>query len=347
MSEKETKPPRKVLYRTMLLLASVVCGSLLLAYLGLVPEMKLFGNAQAETSRFELDDIPFNGARAYEYLKQLCAIGPRPSGSPGMAAQQKLLEDHFGKLGGKVYRQEFSTRHPLDGSPVAICNLIAQWHPERRRRILLCAHYDTLPYPMLDQVDPKGVFVGANDGASGVALLMELAHEMSDLLERDQTEFGVDIVMLDAEEFIFHPRGRFFIGSEYFAKHYAAKNLPYEGRYRWGVLLDMIGDADLRIEQERNSLWWRDTRPLIAQIWDTARRLQVREFVPKRGIEVRDDHVPLHNIGGIPICDLIDFDYPPWHTRGDTPDKCSALSLAKVGWVVREWLRTADSRDNR
>ena len=346
MSQKKTKPPRRLLCRTMLLLVSVVCGALLLAYLGLAPELRLDGDARAGTSRFELEDIPFNGARAYEYLKQLCAIGPRPSGSPGMAAQQKLLEDHFGKLGGKVHRQEFRSRHPLDGKPVAICNLIAQWYPERKHRILLCAHYDTLPYPMLDRVDPRGVFVGANDGASGVALLMELAHEMSDLLERDQTEFGVDIVMLDAEEFIFSPRGRFFLGSEHFARSYAAGNLPYEGRYRWGVLLDMIGDADLRIEQEGNSMWWRDTRPLMAQIWATARRLQVREFVPKKGMEVRDDHVPLHNIGGIPICDLIDFDYPPWHTRGDTPDKCSALSLAKVGWVVREWLKTADSRDD-
>ena len=345
MNQKKTKPLRRLFYRALLLLASLVCGYLLLSYLDLVPEMKLGGDARAATSRFKLDDIPFNGARSYEYLKQLCAIGRRPSGSPGMAAQQQLLEEHFGKLGGKIHRQEFRATHPLDGTPVAMCNLIAQWRPERKQRVLLCAHYDTLPYPMLDKVDPKGVFVGANDGASGVALLMELAHEMSDILERDQTEFGVDIVMLDGEEFIFHSRNRYFLGSEYFAKSYAAGNLPYKGRYRWGILLDMIGDADLRIEQERNSLWWRDTRPLINQIWATARRLQVREFVPKKGIEVLDDHVPLHNIGGIPICDLIDFDYPPWHTRGDTPDKCSALSLAKVGWVVREWLKAANSRD--
>jgi len=303
MSQKITKPPRRLLFRTTLLLASAVCGALLLAYLGLVPEIELGGDARAAASQFELKDIPFNGARAYEYLKQLCAIGPRPSGSPGMAAQQELLEDHFGKLGAKVHRQEFRTRHPSDGTAVAMCNLIAQWYPERQRRILLCAHYDTLPYPMLDRVDPKGIFLGANDGASGVSLLMELAHEMSDLLERDQTEFGVDIVMLDGEEFVFHPRGRYFLGSEYFAEAHADGNLPYEGRYRWGVLLDMIGDADLRIEQERNSMGWRDTRPLMVQIWATARRLRVREFVPRKGVEVLDDHVPLHNIGGIPISD--------------------------------------------
>ncbi len=196
MSEKEAKPGRRVLRRMLLLLALFGGGALVLAYLGLVPDMKLNGDAQAATSRFELDDIPFNGARSYGYLKQLCAIGRRPSGSPGMTAQQELLEEHFGKLGAKVHRQEFKVRHPLDGNWVPMCNLIAQWHPERRQRVLLCAHYDTLPYPMLDPVDPRGVFVGANDGGSGVAVLMELANEMSEILDRDQTEVGVEIVML-------------------------------------------------------------------------------------------------------------------------------------------------------
>jgi glutaminyl-peptide cyclotransferase len=345
MSQETAKPPLRLSYRTMFLLISVAGVIILLAYLGMVPEMTLDGDAQAATSRFELDDIPFNGARAFEYLEQLCALGRRPSGSEGMAAQQELLEDHFKKLGATVHRQEFRVRHPLSGNPVAMCNLIAQWHPERKQRILLCAHYDTLPYPMLDPVDRQGVFVGANDGGSGVALLMEMAHELTDLLADDQTQFGVDLVMLDGEEFIFEPKGRYFLGSEYFARSYAAGNLPYQGRYRWGILLDMIGDADLGIKQEANSFGWRDTRPLVFQIWATARRLQVREFIPEKGKEILDDHVPLHNIGGIPICDLIDFDYPPWHTREDTPDKCSALSLAKVGWVVREWLKTANSRD--
>ncbi len=103
----------------------------------------------------------------------------------------------------------------------------------------------------------------------------------------------------------------------------------------------MVGKADLQIGQEGNSLWWKDTRPLVMEIWATAARLGVREFVPKKLHEVEDDHLMLHNIGHISCIDLIDFDYPPWHTQGDTPDKCSALSLAKVGWVLEEWLKTA------
>jgi hypothetical protein len=107
----------------------------------------------------------------------------------------------------------------------------------------------------------------------------------------------------------------------------------------------MIGDADLQLYQERNSTWWRDTRPLVDEIWATARRLGVREFIPRRKHEVRDDHLPLHNIGKIPTCDIIDFDYPAWHTQADTPERCSALSLAKVGWVLREWLSTTRPKE--
>ena len=290
------------------------------------------GGQRSAKSDLKLEDIPFNGTRAYDYLKQLCEIGPRPSGSPGMAEQQKMLEEFFQKAGGQVEFQRFHYRHPLDGSAVPIGNLIVRWQPERKERILLCTHYDTLPYPMLDPVDPKGRFVGANDGTSGVAVLMELAHMMPEL----KTHYGVDFVLLDAEEFIFKQDGRFFVGSEYFARQYATQPRSYE--YRWGILLDMIGDADLQIYQERYSLGWPKTRPLVQQIWATARRLGVREFIPRPKHAVRDDHVPLNVIGGIPTCNIIDFDYPPWHTRGDTPDKCSPESLAKVGWVVWEWL---------
>jgi peptidase M28-like protein len=300
--------------------------------------------ADAAQSHLTLQDIPFDGSQAYQYLKQICALGRRPSGSDGMAAQQDMVEEHFTKLGGIVHRQSFEYAHPQTGESVPITNLIVQWAPERSERILLACHYDTLPYPLLDRRDPNGVFIGANDGASGVALLMELGHQMPKILEEHQTHFGVDFIFLDAEEFIFTQRGgRYFVGSEFFSRQYAAGQLPYQARYRWGVLLDMIGDADLQVPQEANGLWWRDTQPLLHHIYATAKRLGVREFVHRRGKEIQDDHIMLHNVGKIPTIDLIDFDYPPWHTMGDTPDKCSALSLAKVGWVVCEWLKTAES----
>jgi hypothetical protein len=337
MNPDRRQPTRGVRGQKVFLAAVVLFSGLMLGYLLLFFDGGSDGNAEAATSRLRLEDIPFNGARAYEYLGQLCRLGPRRSGSPAMEVQRKLLEEHFRKLGGQVRLQKFSYTHPLDGTPVPLANIIVQWHPERKERILLCTHYDTLPFPLLDRDDPRGTFIGANDGGSGVALLMELAHEIPKL----RCKYGIDFVLFDAEEFIFwRYGGRFFVGSEWFARDYRRNPPPY--RYRWGVLLDMIGDADLQIYQERNSMWWRDTRPLVLDIWATARRLGVREFVPRKKHEVRDDHLPLHNIARIPTCNIIDFDYPAWHTQADTLDQCSALSLAKVGWVVREWLEAVD-----
>jgi glutaminyl-peptide cyclotransferase len=292
-------------------------------------------NAAPATSNLRLEDIPFNGARAYDYLKQLCAIGPRPSGSLGMQTQQKLLSEHFKRLGGRVEFQRFRTPHPVNNSPVEMANMIVHWHAEKSERILLCAHYDTLPYALEDKENPRGVFVGANDNAGGVALLMELAHDLPGIEGR----YGVDFLLLDGEEFMFTPKGRFFLGSEYFARQYVDK--PPKYRYRWGVLLDMISDKDLQVYQEQNSWLWDDTRPLVKALWATAARLGVREFIARPKHYVEDDHFMLHNIGKIPCIDVIDFDYPPWHTRADTPENCSALSLAKVGWVLSEWLRSA------
>lgn len=293
-------------------------------------------------SRMKQEDIPFNGARAYQHLQEICAIGPRISGSEGMAKQQAYLKAHFEKLGGKVSLQEFDVRHPLDGSRTRLGNMIVSWHPEKIERILLCAHYDTRPFPDQDP-DPnkrRDPFLGANDGASGAALLCEMAQHMPALTSK----YGVDFVLFDGEELIYDPqRDPYFLGSEHFARDYVA-NRPAH-RYRWGVLVDMIGDAELQIYREVNSMSWPETRPLVLDIWNTARDLGVREFIHVNKHTVNDDHVPLRNIAKIPTCDIIDFDYPRprapsyWHTTQDVPAHCSALSLAKVGWVLTEWLK--------
>jgi hypothetical protein len=280
---------------------------------------------------------PLDGMRAYRYLQQICAIGPRPSGSPGMQRQQELVRGHFEQLGGKVTLQEFPADNPLGGPQVQLANVIVQWHPERKERVLLCAHYDTRPLPDQDPnpaLRRSGVFVGANDGASGVAVLMELAHLMPEF----DGAIGVDFLLVDGEEFVYvEQRDPYFLGSTWFARQYVRQPPPY--KYLCGVLLDMVGDSDLQVYQERFSVTWRDTRPIVRDIWATAARLGVKEFVPRAKYEIRDDHLPLRNDGNIPTCDIIDFDYPYWHTTMDTPQRCSPASLAKVGWVVYEWLR--------
>jgi hypothetical protein len=218
-----------------------------------------------------------------------------------------------------------------------MANLIVEWHPERRERILLCTHYDTRPFSSQDRRNPRGTFIGANDGASGTALLMELGHQMAAL----NGKLGVDFVFFDGEEFVFEEgRDPYFIGSEYFATAYVNDRArPYH--YASAVLVDMIADADLQIYPDNQTLSWSDSRPLVDAIWGIARRLGVTEFVVDRSYNVLDDHVKLHEIARIPSCDVIDFNYRAWHTQADTPENCSALSMAKVGWVIHEWLKQA------
>lgn len=292
---------------------------------------------------------PVDGQRAYGYLKELCAIGPRPSGSAGMETQRAFLEEFFKKAGGKVTLQRFRADNPLGGDPVPMANIIAEWHPERRERILLCAHYDTRPRPDKD-LDPvkrrNGIFLGANDGASGVAVLMELARLMPKL----EGPLGVDFVMLDGEELVYvDGRDPYCLGATWFATKYSEEPPPH--KYRWGVVLDMVGDANLQIFQEHFGATWQDTRPMVKAIWATAQRLGVKEFVPRvKYLVSEDDHLPLRNTGKIPTCDIIDFvdafgNPPPatWHTTKDDPQHCAPSSLAKVGWVVYEWIRSEES----
>jgi glutaminyl-peptide cyclotransferase len=277
----------------------------------------------------------FSGSRAMEHLEAVCDLGPRPSGSEAMRKQRSMLAAHFRGLGGRVSGQAFQIRDRRTGQPVHMENLIVNWHPDRTERILVGAHYDTRPFPDRDPVDPQGTFIGANDGASGVALLMELGRFMPDLEGP-----GVDFVLFDAEEYVVGPRDPYFLGSTYFARGYATDRRAGDGpTYRCGVIVDMVADRDLMIWQEVKSLSWPDTRPVVESIWDVAARLGVRQFVPRPRHEIEDDHVPLRMIGRIPTCDIIDFDFPAWHTTRDLPAECSAESLEAVGRVLLAWLR--------
>lgn len=278
----------------------------------------------------------FSGGRAMEHLEAICRLGPRPSGSEGMRRQRAMLAAHFRAARATVSGQAFQIRDRQTGKPVHVENLLVSWHPDRDERILLAAHYDTRPHPDRDPVDPRGVFLGANDGASGVALLMELGRFMPGLAG----PLGVDFVLFDAEEYVFAQRDPYFLGSTFFARQYAAERRAGRGPvYRAAAVIDMVADRDLQIWQEVQSVTWPDTRPVVESIWEVAGRLGVRAFVPRPRHEVKDDHVPLRNIGGIPACSIIDFDYPAWHTTQDVPAACSADSLEAVGRVLLAWLR--------
>jgi glutaminyl-peptide cyclotransferase len=279
----------------------------------------------------------FSGLRAFAHLEAVCKLGPRPSGSAAMDRQRAMLAAHFRAAGATVTGQAFQIRDRRSGQPVHMENLIVEWHPERTERVLIGAHYDTRPFPDRDPVDPRGVFLGANDGASGVAVLMELAASMPSL----EGEVGVDFVLFDAEEYVFAPRDPYCLGSNFFARQYVADGQAgrRRHRYRCGAVVDMVADGDLEIWQEQHSASWPDTRPVVEAIWGVAARMRVRQFVPRPKHAVEDDHVPLRMIARIPTCDIIDLDYPQWHTTHDTPAHCSAESLGAVGSVLLEWLR--------
>ena len=276
---------------------------------------------------------PFDTDRAYNYLVKICELGPRVSGSPGMSRQQKLVAEHLAQHGAKVWMQTFDVSHPLTAEPVRMANLIATWHPEARERVLLACHYDTRPLPDREPDRRQiraGTFLGANDGASGVALFMELAHHMQQL----KCRYGVDFVLFDGEELVFREGDPYFLGSGHFAQNY--KDEPPEHRYVYGVVVDMIGDRNLKIYMEKNSL--RYAPELTRSLFAAARRLREDAFIPQARHEVQDDHLPLNKVAGIPTCDLIDFDFPHWHTTKDVPAACSGASLGKVGRVLQAWL---------
>ena len=177
------------------------------------------------------DSVTFSGTQAMEYLEAICELGPRPSGSKGMEKQRELLIRHFQKAGAKVFRQAFRSRDGRTGDWVHMENLIVSWHPDRDDRVLLGVHYDTRPYPDRDRRDPQGVFIGANDGASGVAVLMELADSMLEI----KGSVGVDFVFFDAEEYVFEEgRDSYCLGSLFFARQYATSRERLD-RYRMPI----------------------------------------------------------------------------------------------------------------
>lgn len=276
----------------------------------------------------------FDPERAFGYLTKICDLGPRISGSQGMERQQQLIADHFTRLKAQVRFQSFDAPHPVSRVPVRMNNIVVSWHPEARERVLLACHYDTRPHADRDpnpNLAARGTFLGANDGASGVALFMELGQH----LPKIKPTYGVDFVFFDGEELVYGERDPYFLGSEAFARSY--RDEPPRHKYVCGALVDMIGDKDLRLYQEKNSL--RFAPEVTKSIWKTARRLGVREFIARAEYDVRDDHLPLNEIADIPTCDIIDFDYPHWHTTRDVPAACSGASLAKVGRVLLAWLQ--------
>jgi len=278
--------------------------------------------------------LPFDAARAMKYLELLCKIGPRISGSDGMAEQQRILKQHFESLGAKVAMQRFVAKQPTVKRDVECHNMIVTWHPERKRRVIFCGHYDTRP--LADQEpqrrDWTKPFVSANDGTSTVAWMMELAHQFKEF----NPEVGIDFVIFDAEEFLYDRDAgdRYFLGSEHFAKTYQQQKPEHQ--YIAAILLDLFAGKGATYPMEGNSRFLAGA--LLEDVYRVAYALKAKSFVWEPGQEVLDDHLALNKVG-IPAIDLIDFSYTHWHKLSDVPENCSGEAMAEVAKVLTVWVQ--------
>lgn len=276
------------------------------------------GNAARETvQNYSL----FDGARAFAGIESQVGFGPRVPGTAGHRACAEYLTERLSSLADSAWNDRWDYPN-ASGDTLELVNICVSFSPEAGRRILLCAHWDTRPVAEHDpDPDQRGLPIpGANDGASGVAVLLELARIFS--LERPQA--GVDIVLFDCEDY-----GDFYAGQDVLvgSGRFAEKNRHY--RPELGILLDMVGDRNARFPYEGNS--WASLPQHCQLVWETAESLGYgRIFVKQVGTGVLDDHIPLLK-SGIRCIDIVQMGLPYWHTLQDTPDKCSPSTLEAVG----------------
>ncbi len=276
----------------------------------------------------------FSADSAWVFLERQVAFGPRNPGSDGHRACKQFLVKTLQRFTPHVQEQQFMHYDAVNRKSFLLTNVIARFQPDNPDRILLCAHWDTRPRADRER-DPakrQQPILGANDGASGVAVLLEIAR----LLAISPVPIGVDIVLFDGEDY-----GReghleeYFLGSRYFARN----NRSFYPRY--AILVDMVGDANLQLPMEGYS--YQKVPEVVNRVWQLGAQLGYGEFQNTIGYYVNDDHVIL-NEHGIPTINIIDFFYPDeshryWHTLEDTPDKCSPRSLKVVGDVLWQLLQ--------
>lgn len=278
----------------------------------------------------------FDGKHAYdEYLIGQLNFGVRPAGSKAIRATGDYIIEQLKQNDWQVETQEFNYRS------IPVRNIIAKTNVGQGPIVILGAHYDTRPRANMDPTNPDAPIMGANDGASGAAVLLELART----LDRTKLKNEVWLAFFDAEDngdlsacdlrvvsqqeptaLCDTTLWNWSVGAEYLAANLQSKPAAV-------IVLDMIGDADQNIYYEQNS-----DKDLQEKLWSIAAGLGYgKSFIPQNKWSMSDDHTPFLQ-RGIRAVDMIDFDYPPWHTTRDMADKVSAASLERVGRVIQVWL---------
>ena len=276
-------------------------------------------------------EAQFDASRAWDHLVKQVDAGPRVPNMPGHDVIREYMLRELRATTDRVDTQDFVWE--VRGTNLNMSNVFGVFGPDAPGKVVLAAHWDSRPQADQDPnpANHQTPIPGANDGASGVAVLLEVAR----VLQAAPPPVGVIILMLDGEDY--GPGiDAMFLGARYWAPHMVPE------RPAWGILLDMIGDRDLHIPREAQSQ--ARAGAVNDRVWQAAQQLGRAEFENTMGSAILDDHVPILD-QGVPMIDLIDFSYGPrhswWHTLEDTPDKCSPDSLAAVGQVVLRTLYNA------
>jgi glutaminyl-peptide cyclotransferase len=266
----------------------------------------------------------FDSNRAWEHLRQLVSFGPRPAGSAGIEQSRGYIKKQLAAVQVPFVEQTWDARTPLGA--VRMVNLIATVRGTSPDRLVIAGHYDTKRFRDFR-------FVGANDGGSSAAFLIELAR----VLKGRRNALTIELLFLDGEEAVIQWQGD---DRTYGSRHYveSARNNGTLASLRAMVLVDMIGDRDLQIRRDLNSTPW-----LTNVLWDAARREKLGAYFSSDSTQIEDDHLPFIQ-AGVPAVDIIDLEYAVWHTAGDTLDAVSAHSLQVVGDVVLSALPQIEAR---
>lgn len=325
-----------------LLIVALIAG----AAFNFLPSNKAEVSETEEIEKVQPVGPDFNADSAYIYLQEQCDFGPRTMNSTAHDKCEKWIIQKFEQYGCKVTTQK-ATLNGYDGTPLRSTNIIASYNPEATTRIMFCAHWDCRPWA---DNDPDSTnwhkpIIAANDAASGVGVMIELAR----ILKGSGLELGVDFVCFDAEDYGTpqwfegeDPGDTWALGAQYFAN-----NLPEGYAPRYGILLDMVGGVGAKFYREGMSMQYAPA--IVKKVWNAARQVGYGSYFPKAdGGMITDDHIPVNQTANIPCIDVIPY-YPDcaqssfgptWHTIADNMDNIDKNTLKAVGQTMVQVLFT-------
>lgn len=325
-----------------LLIVALIAG----AAFNFLPSNKAEVSETEEIEKVQPVGPDFNADSAYIYLQEQCDFGPRTMNSTAHDKCEKWIIQKFEQYGCKVTTQK-ATLNGYDGTPLRSTNIMASYNPEATTRIMFCAHWDCRPWA---DNDPDSTnwhkpIIAANDAASGVGVMIELAR----ILKGSVLELGVDFICFDAEDYGTpqwfegeDPGDTWALGAQYFAN-----NLPEGYAPRYGILLDMVGGVGAKFYREGMSMQYAPA--IVKKVWNAARQVGYGSYFPKDdGGMITDDHIPVNQTANIPCIDVIPY-YPDcaqssfgptWHTIADNMDNIDKNTLKAVGQTMVQVLFT-------